>query len=146
MIPPLWRFRGTSHYLDHQAERLGVTQVLADRARQNPEIVRSGALITQLAERYHRTRRQGGVPLFYAPELAQVKGTLEQCELERQKLHVLAAAADEMLAEAWAAFGLAAPARTFGVESDYDTQTLPLGDGTVGVADDAASPALSESG
>ena len=28
----MWRFRGTPHYLDQQAKRLGITQVLADRA------------------------------------------------------------------------------------------------------------------
>ena len=58
---------------------------------------------------------------------------------------MLAAASDEILADAWAAFGLSPPHRGYAVSSDFDTQILPLGDGTVGVPDDAA-PALSESG
>ena len=47
-------------------------------------------LLAQLSERYHRARRENGKPVFYTTELAQVKGTLEQCELELQKLHMLA--------------------------------------------------------
>ena len=29
----MWRFKGSPHYLTIQAKRLGITQVLADRAQ-----------------------------------------------------------------------------------------------------------------
>jgi hypothetical protein len=141
----MWRFRGSPHYIDRQAARMGITQVLADRARHNPELYRIATLLAQLSERYHRARKENGVAVLYTTELAQVKGTLEQCEQELQKLHILAGAADAMLGPAWEAFGLSLPHRPFGVVSESDTQQLPLGDGTVGTPDGQA-PALSESG
>ena len=103
----MWRFRGSPYYLDQQAKRLGITQVLADRARHNPEIFTGSAVLLRSSrDRYHRARKENGIPVFFGRlELAQVKGTLEQCELELQKLHMLAAAADAMLDEAWQAFG-----------------------------------------
>jgi hypothetical protein len=160
----LWRFRGSPHYLDAQAARLGLSKVLADRARHNAELFRVQVLISQLCERFHKARKEDGRPVFGQPELAQVKGTLEQAELELQKLHMLAGAAAAMLDEAWKAFGLALPYRPFGVACDYDTHGrkdqggrtkakkdgdsvhpssfilhpsfLPLGDGTVGICDE----------
>ena len=140
----MWRFRGAPHYLDRQAARLGITQVLADRARHNPEVYRITVLLGQLSERYHRARRENDVPVLNTTELAQIRGTLEQCEMELQKLHMLAGAADMMLCDAWLAFGFHEPDRTFKVVSVCDT-ILPLGDGTVGTPDGLA-PALSESG
>jgi hypothetical protein len=138
----MWRFRGTPHYLDQQAKRLGITQVLADRARSNPEIYRVAVLLAQLSERYHSARRENGQPVLYQTELAQVKGTLEQCELELQKLHMLAAASDAMLADAWQAFGFPKQSRIFEVHTAVDMFTLPLGDGTVGAPDDVDEPSL----
>jgi hypothetical protein len=135
----VWRFRGTPHYLSAQAGRLGITQVLADRARHNPEIYRCAALLAQLCERYHTARKVDGVPVFGPLELSQIEGTLCQCETELQKLHMLAATSSVMLAEAYAAFELEPPLRPFGVLCDHDGSfTLPLGDGTVGTADDTA--------
>jgi hypothetical protein len=128
----MWRFRGSPHYLDAQAARLGLSKVLADRARHNAEIFRVQVLVSQLCERFHRARKEDGKPVFGNPELAQVKGTLEQAELELQKLHLLAASSNVMLDEAWQAFGLELPHRPFMVLCDYDSPTLPLGDGTVG--------------
>ena len=80
--------------------------------------------------------------VFCQTELAQVKGTLEQCEHELQKLHMLAAASDAMLADAWQAFGFPKQSRIFGVYTAVDTFTLPLGDGTVGVPDDVDEASL----
>jgi hypothetical protein len=136
----LWRFRGSPHYLDAQAARLGLSKVLADRARHNAEILRVQVLVSQLCERFHRARKEDGVPVFGSPELAQVKGTLEQAELELQKLHMLAAASAAMLDDAWSAFRLAAPNRPFAVLCDYDAPTLPLGDGTVGIPEPISQP------
>ncbi len=127
----MWRFRGTPHYLGQQTARLGITQVLADRARNNPEIYRVSVLLSQLCERYHKARKEDGYPVFGGPELGQIKGTLQQCEQECAKLHALAAAAANMIDDASAAFRLTAP-RHFIVLSDFDTPpvALPHGDGT----------------
>jgi len=132
----MWRFRGTPPYLGQQAKRLGISQVLADRARHNPEIHRVSILLGQLCERCHRARKEDGKPVLPVPELAQVRGTLDQAEQECAKLHALASASAEMLDEAWAAFGLQPPDRHFAVLCDYDTTPvipLPAGDGTVGL-------------
>ena len=131
----LWRYRGTPHYISHQAVRLGITQVLADRARNNQEIYRVSVLMSQLCERYHKARRQDGRPVLPLTELAQVRGTLEQAEQECTKLHALAASAADMLDEAWQAFDLDQPDRHFAILCDYDTPSIsPMlrGDGTVG--------------
>ena len=133
---PMWRFRGSPHYIDQQAERLGITKVLADRARTNPEIHRVSVLLALLSDRYHTARHENGRPVISRAEMAQIKGTLEQCEHELQKLHMLAAASDAMLDEAWEAFGFPKQSRDFGVYTSIDTSTLPFGDGTVGVTDD----------
>jgi hypothetical protein len=133
----MWRFRGSPHFLDAQAARLGLPKVLADRARHNPEIYRVQVLIAQLCERFHKARKENGRPVFGKPELAQVRGTLEQAELELQKLHMLAAASAAMLDETWKAFEFAVPNRPYAVSCNYDTPVLPLGDGTVGMCDAA---------
>lgn len=131
----MWRFRGTPHYLNEQARRFGINQVLADRARHNKEIYQVSVLLAQLCERYHRARSGGRAldcngnvegPVFLGTQLAQIKGTLEQCEMENDKLHALAAASQAMLDEAWLAFGQERPARHFAVACDYDEITRPL--------------------
>ena len=137
----LWRFRGSPHYLDAQAARLGLPKVLADRARHNAELYRVQVLVSQLCERFHRARKEDGRPIFGGPEIGQIRGTLEQAELELQKLHMLAAASAAMLDEAWSAFGLSHDRRPFEVLCDYDTTILPLGDGTVGLAPDGDAAA-----
>ena len=133
----MWHFRGSPPYLGMQAKRLGISQVLVDRARHNPELHRVSVLLGQLCERAHRARKEDGKPVLPAPELAQVRGSLEQVEQECSKLHALAAAAAMMIDECYAAFNLPAPTRHFAVLSDFDTTPvptcpLPLGDGTVG--------------
>jgi hypothetical protein len=138
----MWRFRGSPHYLDKQASRLGLPKVLADRARHNAEIFRVQVLVSQLCERYHRARKEDGRPVFGQPELGQIRGTLEQAELELQKLHMLAAAAAAMLNEAWEAFALAPPNRPFEVLCNYDTAILPLGKGTGGTPADSNGSSL----
>src|ERR1700675_2604014 len=109
----MWRFRGTPPYLTAQAKRLGISQVLADRARHNPEIHRATVLLGQLCERCHRARKEDGTPVLGPSELAQVRATLEQAEMECAKLHALAGAAAEMIDEGWAAFGLTPPERHY---------------------------------
>jgi hypothetical protein len=132
----MWRYRGSPHHLNQQGSRLGITQVLLDRARNNQEIYRVSVLLSQLCERYHKARRDNGRPVLPATELGQIRGTLQQADQECAKLHALAAAAAEMIDEAYAAFELDQPRRHFAVLSDYDVPSipLPLGDGTVGVS------------
>jgi hypothetical protein len=121
----MWRFRGTPYYLDAQGERLGLSKVLTDRARHNPEVYRVSVLLGQLCERYHRASKEGGRAMVPPAELAQIRGTLGQCEQELEKLHALAAASQVMVDEAHAAFGLEAPGRPFGVRCDFDDLPAP---------------------
>jgi hypothetical protein len=129
----MWRFRGTPPYLAAQAKRLGISQVLADRCRHNPEIHRASVLLSQLCERLHRCRKEDGRAVLSPPERAQFRSTLEQIEQECAKLHALAAAAAEMIDEAWTACEAGPPNRHYIVLCDFDnapTIPLPLGDGT----------------
>ncbi|MGP0063534.1 MAG: hypothetical protein ACLQGP_08050 [Isosphaeraceae bacterium] len=116
----MWRFRGSPHYIDQQGNRLGVSKILTDQARHNQEMYRVSVLVGQLCERYYRTPKDGGRAIVYPAELAQVQGTLGQCELELEKLHVLAAAAQVIIDEAHRAFGLTPPSRHFRVRCDFD--------------------------
>ncbi len=119
----MWRYRGSPHYIDQQGDRLGVSKILTDRARHNSEMYRVSVLIGQLCERYHRTPKDGGRAVVFPAELAQIRGTLIQCEQELEKLHVLAAAAQAIVDEAHQAFGLAPPGRHFRVGCDFDGLT-----------------------
>jgi hypothetical protein len=116
----MWRFRGTPHYLNAQGERLGLSRVLTDRARLNAELHRISALLGQLCDRYHRAPKDGGTAVLPPAELAQVRGTIGQCEQEMEKLHALAGAAQAMIDEASEAFGLDIPDRHFRVRCDFD--------------------------
>ncbi len=57
---------------------------------------------------------------------------------------MLAAASDAMLADAWQAFGFpqAVPRSSSVIHRSRTRSTLPLGDGTVGVADDVDEASL----
>ena len=121
----MWHFRGTPHYLDAQAGRLGISRVLVDRARTNTEIHRVAVLLGQLCERYHRAPKEDGRAVIFPAELAQIQGTLGQAECELSKLHALAAAATAMIDEAYRAFGLAAPERSHRVVCDTDPGPSP---------------------
>jgi hypothetical protein len=121
----MWRYRGTPYYLDAQGDRLGVSKVLTDRARHNPEVCRVSVLLGQLCERYHRAPKKDGRAMVPPAELAQIRGTLGQCEQELEKLHALAAAAQAMVDEAHRAFGLDAPERRFRVKCDFDDLPEP---------------------
>jgi hypothetical protein len=135
----MWHYRGVPHYLAVQARRLGVTETICDRARHNKEIYRIGILLVQLAERWHKARRPGDErPFFPGPELAQIKGTLGEAEKEVKKLHLLAAGAAAMLAEAHEAFELLAEPRGFEVLCEHDPK--PEGNG----APSSGKPAVSK--
>jgi hypothetical protein len=122
----MWRFRGTPHYLDAQGARLGLSKILTDRARHNPEIHRVATLLGQLCERWHRLPKSGdGQAVTFPAELAQVKGTLGQALEESAKLHVLAASAQAMIDEAHRAYGIEPPESFFRVRCDFDEIANP---------------------
>ena len=59
----------------------------------------------------------------------------------------MGAAAQAMLADAYEAFSIEPPKRPFEILADDDSpHTLPLGNGTVGVADEKLARAIAESG
>jgi hypothetical protein len=121
----MWRFRGSPHYIEQQGARLGVSKTLVDRARHNSEIYRVSVLAGQLCERYHRAPKTNECAVVLPAELAQIRGTLGQCEQELEKLHVLAAAAQAIIEDAHLAFGLDAPSRGFRVRCDMDDLPNP---------------------
>ncbi len=116
----MWIFRGTQYYLDVQGDRLGLSRSLTDQSRHNPEVYRVSVLLGQPCERYHRARGEDDFAAVLPAELAQIRGTLGQCERELEKLHALAAAAQAMVDEAHRAFGLEPPGRRFRVACDRD--------------------------
>jgi hypothetical protein len=122
----MWHFRGTTAFLERQAHRLGSTQILASKAKHNPEIHRVSVLLAQLCDRYHKQRKEDGEPVFYPIDILSIKATLGVAEQELQKLHMLAGSADAMLTEAYGAFNIDAPSRSFVIlaESD-DGEPLP---------------------
>ncbi len=123
----LWRFRGTPCYLDVQGKRLGVSQVLTDRARLNPEIHRVSVLIAQLSERYRVLPKESYRAVASPPELASVRGTLVQAETEMAKLHALAAAAQAMIDDGYRAYGMEPPHRHFAVCCEFDQEIVRPG-------------------
>lgn len=116
----MWRYRGTPHYVDAQANRLGLSKDGLKEAWGNAELHRVSGLLGQLCERYHRAPREAGRVMVIPAELAQIRATLGRCEREVEKLHALAAAAEAMLEEAHDAFGLDRPHRRYRVRCDSD--------------------------
>ncbi len=143
----LWRFRGTPCYLDVQGKRLGVSQVLTDRARLNPEIHRVSVLIAQLSERYRVLPKEDYRAVASPPELASVRGTLTQAETEMAKLHALAAAAQAMIDDGYRAYGMEPPHRHFAVCCEFDDQIVrpgTNGQGEHGESDAESKPIKTE--
>jgi len=121
-----WRFKGTPVYLDIQGDRLGLSKVLTHRGRTNSEIHRVSVLLGQMCERYHRLGRTADGELMIQPgERAQVAATLGQADEESAKLHALAAAAQAMIDEAYAAYGIEPPVRHHRVGCDFDDLPSP---------------------
>ncbi len=123
----LWRFRGAPCYLDIQGHRLGVSKVLTDRARHNPEIHRITVLVAQVCERYHRLPKEHYIAMAPPPELAAVRSTLAVAESEMAKLHVLAASAQAMIDDGYAAYGMAPPHRHYTVACEFDAEIVRPG-------------------
>ena len=106
---------------------MGLSPVLVHRAHYNPEIGRVAKLLGQLCERLHGLPASDDGPRLDVAGRAQILGTLGQCEMELEKLHALAAAAQAMIDEAHAAFGFNRPERAMRVQCDYDsTEPAPI--------------------
>ena len=99
-------------------------------------------LLAQLCERYHKAHKEDGEPIFGPLEVTAIEGVLGMAEQELEKLHMLAGAADAMLEEAYGAFNINAPARSFVIlaESD-DGETLP---GRTNTRIESETPCLSQ--
>lgn len=116
----MWQFLGMPHYLDAQANRLGLSKDRLKAAWGNAELHRVSGLLGQLCERYRRAPKEAGRAVVIPNELAQIRATLGRCERELEKLHALAATAEAMLKEAHDAFDLECPRRRFRVQCDSD--------------------------
>ena len=116
-----------------RAVRLGITQVLVDRARHNQEIYRVQVLLSQLCERYHKARKEDGRPVLHMTELAQIKGTLQQCRAGILQAPRPGRRRGRDDRRSLPGFRDQQPDRHFAVLSDLIHRTLPFGDGTVGV-------------
>lgn len=121
----MWHFRGTPPYLTAQARRIGMSDLLADRAKHNAEIHKVSILLGQLCERWHKARKEDGRPVVGSVDLAQIVASLTHAEQECSKLHALAGAAALMIDEARAAWGLPVHDRGYAVLSDSDSPSVP---------------------
>lgn len=144
----VWRARGAPYYLDCEAYRLGVTPVIAHRARQEPTLTFTSRLIGELHPRYEAARAVGR-PVQGA-ELMQIRGALSKCE-EALAQAVLAAAANiAMVDDVYRAFGLPLPRRTFELVSQFDApvngQPAPVEPEPVPVPVPAPVPAKTKGG
>lgn len=113
-----WRPAGVAYYLDNQRERLGVSALITGhpRVQDNRQLARIGGTTVQICQNYFDAPRRGDDGRSWADwQLTKIRATLDQCEAEIAKTHAIAAAAVEMTDEAYAAFGLAPPARNFSV-------------------------------
>jgi hypothetical protein len=157
----MYHFRGAPYYLNEQRKRLkGISDQLLVQAKYNKEIHHLSVLLGQLCERWHKAGKYGVQPIFGALELTHIKAILAEGEKDLQKLHLIAAASEMMLGEAYRAFGVDEPTRNYEVYAIRDDkvpprapapgdmsasdfiETLPLGDGTVGAPDVALAGAI----
>lgn len=118
----LWRPRGTPHYLNAQAMRLRIPQVVSDRSKDNRELHRLSSIMGSLADRYHSARKEDFVAILSVPEKNAVKGSLVEATKDAARLHCCAAAAWDMVDEAYQAFGIELPDKEFRVVSIHDIQ------------------------
>lgn len=136
-----WHFKGVPPYLDAQAKRLGISKVLVDRARSNPELHRCAVILGQCCAQYQAALKYR--PALPPIDIRAMKGSFEQAQQEASKLHALAGAADAMLDEAYDAIGEPRPERPYVVMCDFDGRPplTPPGPSSNG----AAGPETNES-
>jgi hypothetical protein len=120
-----WHFKGSKHYVEHQARRLGMSDAQVKRALRSDELSRVNHFLSQLSDRHKQARTVDGQPVFHPPEIAQIEAVIFQAEQEVGKLHMLAATSCDMIDECRAAFGLRPTKRPFEVMSDSDVAPAP---------------------
>jgi hypothetical protein len=118
-----WRPQGAPYYLDHQGERLGLSTLITEHPRVKDNRQLSGISMTtsQACSNYFGAARLGDDRTFSAAQRATVMNVLAPCEAEIAKTHVIAAAATQMVDEAYAAFGIEPPHRNFSVTVASDS-------------------------
>jgi hypothetical protein len=104
----VWIFNGITRFVEAFGAAAGLSPVVAKRAVENAQVRHVGSVLRGLStSSFERFKKYGGQPPAYLPnELAQIRQALEVAELDVSELHLLAAAGEYFLAEAWAAFGL----------------------------------------
>jgi hypothetical protein len=118
----MWHSNGAPYYLARQIRRMGSSLLVSKSAENIRELVQISRLLSQLCGRYHTAMRSSidGLPLFHKQELDGIKGTLAVCEREMEKLHLAAACAEEMLADAYEALRVEPPLRPYTIVADAD--------------------------
>lgn len=122
----MWHAQGAPYYLKRQVLRMKSTQILADKAAHIPQIVQIARLLGQLCGRYYAAKRStvDGLPLFPKGVFDGIKGTLGECEKELEELHMAAACAEEMLADAYFGLEIEPPVRPFTIIADSDVTAV----------------------
>jgi hypothetical protein len=123
----MWHFPGSPIFLTRQAERLGLTKQPFDyvhASRGNPDLYTLSGIIGQLCDRFRGALKSGTAHGLSVPDLGAVTATLERCEREVRKLHLAAASADDMLAEAYRVFAIHRPRNPFEIVSNFDVAPL----------------------
>jgi len=124
----MWNSPGAPYYLVRQIKRMQSTPLLSKKAESLKPLVQIARLLSQLCGRYDAAVKNAreGVPLFGKLELDGIKGTLAECEKELVTLHLGAACAEDMMADAYKALSIDAPVRAFTIVADADSGGLEL--------------------
>lgn len=111
--PGPWRPLGATYYLVNQGHRLGVPGVIPEhpRVKDNRQLSKIQGLTGEVCSNYFQPRQHDRD--FTAHQIACARDTLTRCEAEVQKTHVIAAASVEMVDEAWRAFAMEPPSRSY---------------------------------
>lgn len=113
--PGPWRPQGPPFYIVDQGHRLGFDWKVTEhpRVKDNRQLQRIAGLTAEVCSNYFQPRHHDGA--FSDHQLACARDTLARCEVEIEKTHCIAAASAAMVDEAWRAFGLEPPLRSYGI-------------------------------
>jgi hypothetical protein len=118
----MWNSPGAPYYLERQLKRMRGTPLHSKKAENIRQLIQITRLLGQLCGRYFAATKNAkeGVPLFPKLEYDGIKGTLSECERELTVLHMAAASAEDMLADAYEALKIDPPVRAFTIVADGD--------------------------
>lgn len=108
--PPPWTFVGIDPYFSAEGRRLGLSVVFSKRGYQTPEVHRIASRLGDVFSLYRRSPKHAGRPALTGIERGTVLADLANASEESMIISVLAEASEEMLAGAYAGFGLEMPA------------------------------------